>query len=218
MKTPVNKETLRQHMHYSGWKYFAVIAAVIFVWNLVYTMTAYRPPAEKRADFYIYSGAGDQEALNVYLAGVRENEMADMEAMDCVVLTNDPTYGIMQLTTYIAAGEGDVYLLPAENYQSYASSGGLLPLEEEEAVTSVIEALGVNVDKGWRTESETRERHLYGIPANCLTGLNEYGVPVRDSYLCVTLNNGNDENSVKLLGILVRDMYRAPASPTDIAP
>ena len=138
--------------------------------------------------------------------------------MECVVMTNDPTYGIMQLTAYVAAGEGDVYLLPAENFQSYASSGSLLPLEDAAAVLDHVNAVGLNVDKGWRTESESRERHLYGIPASMLTGLHDYGVIVEDCYLCITVNNGNDENSMKLLGFLVRDMYRAPATPTDLAP
>ena len=210
MKTPINKENLRQHLHYGWWKYAIVIAAVIFGWNLIYTMTAYRPPAEKRVDFYVYAGGGKQEEMTAYLENIRQTEMSDMEAMESVMLTNDPTYGIMQLTTYIAAGEGDVYLLPAENFQSYASSGGLLPLEDVADVMTHVETHGVNIDKGWRTESETRERHLYGIPATTLTGLHEYYIPTEDMYLCVTLNNGNDANSLKLLGILVRDMYRAP--------
>ena len=210
MKTPINKENLRHYLHYSLWKYAVVAIAVIFGWNLIYTMTAYRPPAEKRVDFYVYAGGNGQEAMCAYLENIRQTEMSDMEAMECVVLTNDPTYGIMQLTTYIAAGEGDVYLLPAENFQSYAGSGGLLPLEIEPEVMAMVEQTGVNVDKGWRTDSETRERHLYGIPATALTGLHDYYIPTNDTYLCITLNNGNDVNSLKLLSILVRDMYRAP--------
>jgi len=215
MKTPVNKETLRQHLHYSCWKYMVLIVAAVLGWNLIYTMTAYRPPAEKRVDFYVYSGGGLQEELCAYMENIRQTEMSDMEAMECVVLTNDPTYGIMQLSTYVTAGEGDIYLLPAENFQSYASGGSLLPLEDAAELTAALEKAGVNADKGWRTESESRQRHLYGIPASSFTGLHKYAIPTEDSYLCITINNGNDVNSLKFLEILVRDMFRAP---TDAQP
>ena len=220
MKTPVNKETLRQHLNYGWWKYAIIVLAAIFGWSLVYTMTAYRAPADKKVDFYVASGYGDQEALIAYMENVRQTEMSDMEEMGAVVLINDDTYFIMQLSTYIAAGEGDVYLLAAENFQSYASAGSLLPLENVPEVMDYVNAAGIDPGKGWRTESETRERHLYGIPARMLTGLDEYSVPIEDAYLCVTVNNGNDENSLKFLGILVRDMFRAPetATPTDLAP
>lgn len=210
MKTPVNKETLRQHWHYGWWKYAICICVIAFTVNLIYTMTAYRPPAEKKVNFYLGSGGGDQEQIDLYMEDIRQTEMPDMEDMTSVVMINDDTYFVMQLSTYIAAGEGDVYLLAAENFQSYASGGGLLPLENVPAVMEQVEALGMDVGKGWRTDADTRERHLFGIPAKHLTGLNDFGVPTEDAYLCVIQTNGNDENVMKFLGILIRDMYRAP--------
>ena len=48
--TPINKERLRNHLTYSGWKYLLLVIASIFVWNLVYAQTAYRSPQDKRID------------------------------------------------------------------------------------------------------------------------------------------------------------------------
>lgn len=219
MKTPVTKDRLRQHWNYSWWKYVLLVMLAVIGWNLIYTMTAYRPPAEKKVDLYISGTTGDQTLLNGYLENVRATEMADMEQMTSVVLAADDYYGSIQLSTYIAAGEGDVYLMDASTFQQYAANGGMLALEDNEALLAAAEAAGISVDKGWRTETETGERHLYGIPASSLTGFHEYGVIVQDTYLCVLVNCGNNDNAVKLVSILLRDMQsaEAPATATDLA-
>lgn len=219
MKTPITKDRLRQHWNYSWWKYMLLVLLAVIGWNLVYTMTAYRPPAEKKVDFYISGTTGDQNLLDAYLENIRTTEMADMEQMTSVVLVDDDYYGSMQLSTYVAAGEGDVYLLDATTFQQFAASSGMLPLEGYEDLLTAADAAGINVEKGWRTETDTGERHLYGIPASSLTGLREYGVFEQDTYLCVLVNCGNNDNAVKLLSILLRDMQPAeePATVTDLA-
>ena len=219
MKTPVTKERLRQHWNYSWWKYMLLVVLAVIGWNLIYTMTAYRPPAEKKVDFYISGTTGDQTLLDEYLENIRQTEMADMEQMTSVILVSDDYYGTMQLSTYMAAGEGDVYLLDATTFQQYAAAGGLLPLDGEAELIAAAEAADISVDKGWRTETETKERHLDGIPASSLTGFRDYGVLPNDTYLCVLVNCGNNENAVKLVSILLRDMQPAEeaATPTDLA-
>ena len=219
MKTPVNKTTLRQHWSYSWWKYFLLIALAIVGWNLIYTMTAYRPPANKKVDFYLSSAMADQNMLDEYLENIRVTEMPDMEEMSSVVLTTDEYYGTMQLATYIAAGEGDVYLLTADTFQQYATSGAMLVLEDYEDLLAQLDAVGLDADKGWRTESDSGERHLYGIPASSLTGFEAYSVDPEDMYLCVMVNCGNNDMAVQLLQCMVRDMQPSEeeATPTDLA-
>ena len=140
MKTPVTKERLRQHWNYSWWKYMLLVVLAVIGWNLIYTMTAYRPPAEKKVDFYISGTTGDQTLLDEYLENIRQTEMADMEQMTSVILVSDDYYGTMQLSTYMAAGEGDVYLLDATTFQQYAAAGGLLPLDGEAELIAAAEA------------------------------------------------------------------------------
>lgn len=131
MKTPLTKERLKHHLAYNSWKYLLLVVLCVLGWNLIYTTTAYRPPAEKIVDVYLCSGYGDQEALDAYLENIRQTEMSDMEQMQSIFLsvTNDDYYGAIQLATYVMAGEGDIYLLDKDNFVNYAGQGALIDLE-----------------------------------------------------------------------------------------
>ena len=181
------------------------VAGICLLWNLVFTMTEYRPPAEKVVDLYV-SGFGDQEGLNAWLENVRQTEMPDMEQMLSVFMTNDAVYGNVQLTTYIYAGEGDLYLLSASDFQNMASGSAFMPLEDSAEVLAAADACGINLERGWRTNPETRERHLYGIPAGSLEGFRQFGLDPTDQYLSILVRNGNDENSLKLMQIIIRQL------------
>ena len=139
MKTPVNKVTLKQHLTYNWWKYPLLFILTFFAVDLLYTTTAYRSPPEKKVEFYIY-GYADQKALNEYMARVNQEQMPDMEVMDCLTLMDDDAYGPVQLTTYLAVAEGDLYLLPRDQFLTVASDGALLPLEDQ---TELMETLPV---------------------------------------------------------------------------
>ena len=217
MQTPVNKRSLQQMRTYSWWKFLLIVILAAVFWNLFFTVTAYRPPAEKRVDLYAAT-TGDETAIRAYLEQIRQTEMSDMEEMNFVFLLTENYYGDMQLSAYVGAGEGDLYMLAAQQFQSYAANGAMMALEDDEELIALCEAAGIPLDKGWRTESETRERHLYGIPVDRLTGFQQFGMVLTDRYLSIIVNNGNDENSRKLLRILVRDMMAKPvATETDLA-
>ena len=217
MKTPVNKRSLQLMKTYSWWKFaFIIIGAAVF-WNLFFTVTAYRSPPHLKVDFYAAT-TGNEPAIREYLEQVHQTEMSDMEEMNFVFLTTESYYGDLQLSTYIAAQEGDVYMLPSVQFQNYAANGAMLPLEEDAELLEYCRRAGIALDKGWRTNTDTHERHLYGIPADKLTGLQDrLYMGIADRYLCVIVNNGNDENSFKLLRILVRDMAPGAATGTDLS-
>ena len=125
MKTPINSRTLKQHLAYSWWKYLLVAVLAFGLVDLLYSVTAYRSPADKRVEFYVY-GQMDQEKLTAYMENVRKTEMDDMEVMTPLQLLDDGYYGSMQLMTYMAVGEGDVYLLPRDEFVTGASGGLVL--------------------------------------------------------------------------------------------
>ena len=204
LKTPVTRQTLAQHLHYSWWKYLILIIASVFAVDLLYTVTAYRSPPEKVVDFYVY-GYADTPSLNAYMESVRQADLPDMESMTSQVLLDDDAYGLMQLTTYITAGEGDLYLLPRENFINLAANNAFLPLEEDEELMAIFDAAGISLQSGWRRNPETGENHLYGIPYNKLPGLANYCY-AKDGFLCVIATGGNDANTLKFLRILCRDM------------
>ena len=206
MKTPINAETLKNQFTYRWWKYVLVLIAGIFLVNLILTVTAPRIPDDKRVDFYIY-GLTDSESLNAYMDKVHSEELPDMESMTSVTLLQDNAYGPMQLMTYLSAQEGDIYLLPRDEFLSYSSSGAFIPLEDDEELMAIFNEAGINLRRGWRTLSDSDETHVYGIPADVLPGLNVLCY-ADNGYLAVTVYGGNLENTMKFLRILCRDMLK----------
>ena len=208
MKTPVNAKSIRQHLTYAWWKYALVIILGAVAVNLYFTVTVYRPPEDKKVSLYLY-GLGDEPGLNSYMASVREEKMPEMEEMNALLLATDATYGPMQLTTYIAAAEGDLYLLPRDQFISFASSGAWLPLENDAELTSLFTSREISLQSGWRRDAESGESHLYGIPVSKLPGLSRYAA-VENGFLCILVTNGNDENVLRFLRILCEDMLQEP--------
>lgn len=212
MKTPITRQRLRNHLTYAWWKYLLLIVIATFGWNIIYTMTRYRPPEEKRViiNLYVY---GDQIALNDYMAGVNETLMPDMEEMNSVYTTLDDAYGDMIISAHMAAAEGDIWLLSRDQFQSYASTGAFIALEAQPELLAMLEDAGISLTQGWRAESDTGERHLYGIPCANLPGITTYVYNPSDCYLCVLYRNGNDENVIKFLNIFMSDLLQAQETP-----
>lgn len=213
MKTPITMKRVRQHLAYSSWKYLLLICVAIFGWNLIYTVTAYRPPQEKIVDVYIYSFGDSADALNAYMDGVRQTEMSDMEQMTATYIMPDETYGVMLLSTRMAACEGDIYILPRDSFQSCAGEGWFVELENVPGIQEECEARGIDLERCWRRNNETRDRHLYGLPVTAFPRLKEMIQLGDEYYVTVVVNNSNDENVLKFLHILLRDMAETPALP-----
>ena len=62
MKTPVNGQTLRNHLTYSWWKYALIIVPSFMLSRLYFDTSVYQSPPDKRIDLYVY-GLGDESAL-----------------------------------------------------------------------------------------------------------------------------------------------------------
>lgn len=211
MKTPLTNERIRNHLTYSWWKYALLIVLAIFGWNITYSITNYRAPEEKKVvvNLYVY---GDQDALDAYIAEVHETQMADMEEMYTIYTMLDDTYGEMIFSTHVAAGEGDIYLIDRDHFQRYAASDTFLPLEGETEMVAKLEEAGISLSQGWRTVSETGERHLFGIPCANIPGIASFVADPADCYLAVLIINRNDENVLKFLNILLDDMLADPTA------
>ncbi len=210
MKTPLNASALKQHLTYNWWKYILVAILSFGLIDLLYSITAYRAPAEKTVEFYVY-GLCNSDALETYMNRIHEEEMDDMEILSFQQLTPDEAYGPMQLMTYLSAGEGDLYLLPRDDFVSYAASGALVPLENDQELISCFDENNVSLQSGWRKDTDSGETHLYGIPQSKLPGLYDYAV-AKDGFLCVIVTGGNIDNTLRFLRILSRDMISAPES------
>ncbi len=213
MKTPITSKRLKEHIRYNWWIYLLITVIGLGLVDILYSVTAYRPPREKTVVFYVY-GYMDDAGLNGWLGQVREAEMADMEDMNAQMLANDDTYGPMQLMTFFAAGEGDVYLLAREQFLNYAASGSLLPLENDTELMALFDSAGISLQSGWRRETGSGETHLYGIPNDKIPGLGRYAY-AQDGFLCLPVTGLNQENAAKLLRIICRDMISEPVDQSE---
>ena len=211
MKTPITQEKIKNHLTYASWKYALLVIVAIFGWNLIYSVTQYQPPEEKKVILGVYAFA-DEIGINGYMEQVRQADMPDMEEMSASIIMPDEMYGDMILSTRIAARECDLYLLPRTQFQNYAAQGAFMPLDVVlPGLIAELEAAGVSLSRGNRTNDELGEKHQYGIPAAGMTELqNMLMVDVSDMYLCMFFETGNNDNALRFFEHLVRDMLHLP--------
>lgn len=211
IKTPLSKERIRTHFTYSSWKYLVVLLASIFGWNLIYTMTAYRSPEHLRVDVYIQSGTAVDEVVDAFFKPVWEACIPDMETVDAVILstsTTEDAYANMQLSVYIMAGEGDIYMLTTDDFKNYASQGAFIDLTTY-VDNGMLNIDGIDVSAGYVATVDdegvpTGEKQFFGIPAYTLNGFKEKaGVYNQNLIIGVTAFSGNEENTIKFLNGLI---------------
>lgn len=220
MKTPVTQQRLKDHLTYSWWKYVLLILISIFGWNLIYSMTAYRAPEEKKVIVGLY-GYGTSYNLDDYMLEVQRIHLPEMEEVAPMDIVPDEAYGEMILTTRMISGECDIYILPTAEFQNWAAQGACQPLDEvlPELIADLEEA-GISLSRGRRQNTTSGEKHVYGIPLRDLPGAqNLLWCDPADLYLCVFHKTDNDENVLKFTDIFVRDMLNnPPTTPTDLQP
>ncbi len=210
IKTPINRKKIRTHITYNFWKYILVIAAAVFGWDLLYSMTAYKSPEDKRIDLYIQSPLVTEQRAEAFFQPIWEERVPDMEVVDAVMLTSSTQdyYGSMQLTVYIMAQEGDIYMLSSSDFKSFASQGVFLDLQPA-IDEGKLHTEGLDLSAGYVALIDdnglpTGERQLFGIPAASLGGLAEgLGLDNRDMVLSVTAFSGNEENVIRFLDGLI---------------
>lgn len=210
MITPVNKSTLKHHFTYYWWLYLLIAVLSVLCISLLYTMTAYRVPNEKKIHLIVY-GLLDYDRMDGYMESVRSHDLPDMEKMDSEQVLPDDVNGLSTLSTRVYASEGDIYVLPMDTFSDYAEAGILMPLENDRELNEI---LGDQADttRGWRSlRNSDGESHLFGIPLDQLPGLSPYLFANR-GFICVAYGSTNPDNTLKFFRILCRDMQIAPES------
>lgn len=214
IKTPLSKERVRNHLAYGSWKYITMVIAAVFGWSLFFTTTAYRSPEDKRIDLYAYTGTATQETMDAFLEPLWKEFAPDMEVVSSVALMPVEEYATyMQLTAYMAAGDGDIYFLNETFFKSFASSGAFVPLENLVA-DGTIDVGDVDLTKGYVAMIEeydeneqpiSSEQHLYGIPLESFYGfMDGMQLDNRGLYACILINNQNDENVIPFFNALLQ--------------
>lgn len=211
------KEDFKHHLQYSSWVYVLLIVLSFVVVSLVYAQTAYRPPQDKRIDVYIQSSIATQEAVDAFFKPIWEEAVPEMEVVDSVMLMasggENDYYAGMQLMTFIAAAEGDIYFLSSSDFKAYASQGafvdlgpaieqGILDTQGLDLTAGKVVEVESNPDGSVRTVGEAKQ---YGIPAKELYRFaTDLQIDNRDMVLAVAVNSQNEEPTIRFLNGLIQ--------------
>ncbi len=212
---PITKRRIRNHFHYSFWKYLLLIAIAFFGWNLIFTTTRYRPPENAKVEFVAEGYAMNSDAIQSLADEIHAAVLPEMEEVTATIVSFDNQYGDMQLVVWVSAAQGDVYLIDQARFKSIADSSGTLPLSPY-VENGMLHVDGIDLAKGFSVDTETGVESLMGIPADSLVKLQDYGVATDNMVLCILANGGNDENSIRFLNYLLENMQTEPSTP-DVA-
>lgn len=219
LSTPLDKARITSHFQYNGWKYVVLALLSVFLWNVVYSVTEYRAPQGKRIDIYTQNAYSSQEQMLKYLDDLRQRVVPGVEVVTCATLLGggeNDIYSVQQLTTYIAAREGDLFFLNGADFKRYASQGVFLelaPLLED----GLLQLDGIALSSGYIAMQEYDEeakqmkavsqRRLYGIPLSSLTGFSSrLGIHQQDMCVGITIYNENDSQVITYLNALIQEM------------
>lgn len=204
----ITKKRLKNHFAYSWWKY--ALAAVLSAMgvSLIFASTAYRPPADKQLTVYVLNDYVNADALQADLwARIKEScpEQEELTVLNIDLTDNTNLYAPMQFSTYVAAQQGDLFLMPRSEMLKIASDGA------EEAFVDLTEYIegGVIDVSGLDLSACTMKKldgttGIYAVPADQLYGLRTaYYNDAKGSVLCIPIYSQNQETAAEAIRILM---------------
>ena len=217
VNTKITGYRLKQHWYYNSWKYMLIVLITAFSWNLIYSVTRYRPPAEKRLYIYMVSSIADADKSNEYLENFRKEYIPETEEVYAYTLMEDESTLVYQMATFTAAGEGDFYILPRDIFENYTGIGAFVDLSEYIAGGEL--RLGdLDVSDGYLSyknelDDETFETvsGQFAIPLRNFYGLmDEMNLDNRELYLCLSISCKNTDGALALMNYLVENEVTEP--------
>ena len=208
-KNRMTKAWLKNHISYCWWKYLLMAVLCVVGVDVLFAVTQYRPPEEKKVEIYVLNDYAETEAMSQELEPLFFERCPDQEELTVlnINLGSDDMYARMQFTTYAAAKQGDVYMLPA---------GELLALTQESVdafvdlkpyiESGVIDVRGIDVSSGVMRRADGSEG-VYAIPADTLYGMFAYGNDPAGSMLCMPAFGGNDAHAAQAIDLLIEQYH-----------
>lgn len=209
IKDRMTKKWLKNHVAYSWWKYLLLCAACVFCVDVLFSMTAYRVPEEKKIEIYVLHDYVEASAMREELAPVFFERWPEQEELTVLSINigSDDMYARMQFTTYAAAHQGDVYMMPfsefrnlaAEEYEAFVD---LVPYIER----GVIDVQDIDVS-GCKVLNEDGTYSIYAIPSDTLYGMARHLNDPAGSVLCLTAFGGNVEHAAQVLNLMIEQYH-----------
>ena len=122
----ITKKRLKNHFAYSWWKYALAAMLSAMGVSLIFASTAYRPPADKQLTVYVLNDYTDAETMQADLWARIKEAHPEQEALfvqNIDLTDNSNIYALMQFSTYVAAQQGDVFLIPYDEMLKIVADG-----------------------------------------------------------------------------------------------
>lgn len=219
----ITKKRLKNHFAYSWWKY--ALAAVLSVMgvSLVFAATRYEPPADRQLTVYVLNDYTDAETMQADLWTRIKEAHPEQEALfvQNIDLTDSSNiYAPMQFSTYVAAQQGDVFLIPYDEMLKIVADG---PEDALVDLTAYIESGVIDVS-GLDLSACTMKKldgttGIYAVPADQLYGLRTaYYNDAKGSVLCIPIYSQNQDTAAEAIRILMElGKGEKPAEQTEKA-
>ena len=219
----ITKKRLKNHFAYSWWKY--ALAAVLSVMgvSLVFSATRYEPPADRQLTVYVLNDYTDAETMQADLWARIKEAHPEQEALfvQNIDLTDSSNiYAPMQFSTYVAAQQGDVFLIPYDEMLKIVADS---PEDALVDLTAYIESGVIDVS-GLDLSACTMKKldgttGIYAVPADQLYGLRTaYYNDAKGSVLCIPIYSQNQDTAAEAIRILMElGKGEKPAEQTEKA-
>lgn len=212
----ITKKRMQNHFAYAKWQYVVVIIAMVLGLELIFSVTAYRPPEDKVILTYLCVPTLVMDTDY----NLREQtvplfpEMEEIAFQHISIGSADDYYAQMQLSTYIGAREGDLFLMPRDRFREFADQGLFIPLDDYissgiidiEGMAGSRQILTLGAEATPLGESVTG---VYGISAEELYGMLDLGFDNRNFVFGITAYSTNPEDAARMISWFVGE-YKAP--------
>lgn len=229
-KIRLTKASLSNHFHYAKWIYVLIICLSAFGLDLLFTVTEYHPPAERKVEIYLMGGLGDVEQLDDLAARALEyGQTIDptLEEVTFLPLSytgEEDIYGPQKLMVLLAAQEGHVYFVDRNYLEQFVGMGVAQPLEDYidqglldpgDRDLSSVTYEEPSFDEDTPPSGET---HVYALQAEPLQGLMQTEEPIYypdDKYIVVCSYVKNMDTTVQVLQFVMDELSTtAPQAET----
>lgn len=196
---------LKEHIRKTFWIYAVGIVVMLFVSNLLYTVTTPRTPAEKEVLVYLvdaYTNTEGHLVEELAADGLEHGRQSD-ETLELVRFESIPYQGTedytspILLTARMSIGDGDVYLCAPEGFD-YATKAGL-PIDLAPYLAEGWLS-GLNAETYSYTDPETGETIVAGVSLANVHALDDMFMFDNDeAYLLIASNSSNVETSMDVV-------------------
>lgn len=112
MDIKLTKKRLNNHLSYDWWKYIAILVACIFLWSLLFTMTAPRLHNAKKMEIFFIVNGFSVENSDKLRNGLKEYLSDEFVEIHFNNYTPNDSTTAQVLSARVGVKEGDIYVFP----------------------------------------------------------------------------------------------------------